>query len=180
MNFDDISNPDAGGSIKTLIDTSTTLGGVGATKPNMFDNIAVNKDGTLTILEDVGNAEHNGKIWNFDPVSGKLTMMGKFDPALFGDVTNGSFVAGTHTKDEETSGVIDITSILGRNDGKQYSLLVAQDHASAASLGLADPAAMVEGGQLLVMAAVPEPESYAMMLAGLGMIGFAARRRNAQ
>jgi hypothetical protein len=30
------------------------------------------------------------------------------------------------------------------------------------------------------MAAVPEPESYAMMLAGLGMIGFAARRRNAQ
>jgi hypothetical protein len=95
MNFDDISNPDAGGSIKTLIDTSTTLGGVGATKPNMFDNIAVNKDGTLTILEDVGNAEHNGKIWNFDPVSGKLTMMGKFDPALFGDVTNGSFVAGT-------------------------------------------------------------------------------------
>ncbi len=180
MNFDDISNPDAGGSIKTLIDTSTTLGGLGATKPNMFDNIAVNKDGTLTILEDVGNAEHNGKIWNFDPVSGKLTMMGKFDPALFGDVTNGSFVAGTHTKDEETSGVIDITSILGRNDGKQYSLLVAQDHASAASLGLADPTAMVEGGQLLVMAAVPEPESYAMMLAGLGMIGFAARRRSAQ
>ena len=37
---------------------------------------------------------------------------------------------------------------------------------------------MVEGGQLLVMAAVPEPETYAMMLAGLGMIGFAARRRN--
>lgn len=39
---------------------------------------------------------------------------------------------------------------------------------------------MVEGGQLLVMAAVPEPETYAMMLAGLGMIGFAARRRSAQ
>jgi hypothetical protein len=30
-----------------------------------------------------------------------------------------------------------------------------------------------------VMAAVPEPETYAMLLAGLGLIGFAARRRKA-
>ena len=35
---------------------------------------------------------------------------------------------------------------------------------------------LVQGGQLYV-AAVPEPESYAMLLAGLGLIGFAARRR---
>jgi hypothetical protein len=27
------------------------------------------------------------------------------------------------------------------------------------------------------IAAVPEPEAYALMLAGLGMVGFAARRR---
>lgn len=27
------------------------------------------------------------------------------------------------------------------------------------------------------IAAVPEPETYAMMLAGLGLVGFAARRR---
>jgi hypothetical protein len=27
------------------------------------------------------------------------------------------------------------------------------------------------------MAAVPEPETYALMLAGLGLVGFAARRR---
>ena len=30
---------------------------------------------------------------------------------------------------------------------------------------------------LNVLAAVPEPETYAMMLAGLGLIGFSARRR---
>jgi hypothetical protein len=30
------------------------------------------------------------------------------------------------------------------------------------------------------VAAVPEPETYAMMLAGLGLIGFAARRRKQQ
>ncbi|MBS1146269.1 MAG: motif, partial [Proteobacteria bacterium] len=31
-----------------------------------------------------------------------------------------------------------------------------------------------------VTVAVPEPETYAMMLAGLGLVGFAARRRAAQ
>ena len=30
-------------------------------------------------------------------------------------------------------------------------------------------------GQSIVMAAVPEPETYALMLAGLGLVGFAAR-----
>ena len=32
-------------------------------------------------------------------------------------------------------------------------------------------------GQDLVIGAVPEPETYAMLLAGLGLLGFAARRR---
>ena len=30
---------------------------------------------------------------------------------------------------------------------------------------------------MIVTAAVPEPESYAMLLAGLGLVGFAVRRR---
>jgi hypothetical protein len=30
---------------------------------------------------------------------------------------------------------------------------------------------------IMVAAPVPEPETYAMMLAGLGLLGFAARRR---
>ena len=33
---------------------------------------------------------------------------------------------------------------------------------------------------LYSMAPVPEPETYAMLLAGLGLVGFMARRRNAQ
>ena len=44
----------------------------------------------------------------------------------------------------------------------------------------------IDGGQLIrtytdvtpSVAAVPEPETYAMLLAGLGLLGFASRRRN--
>lgn len=180
LSFDDISNPDGGGSIKKLVDSSTLPGGLGIAKLNMGDNIGVGKDGVVYIQEDVGNNEHNDKIWAYNPKDGSMTLVAKFDPALFGDVSiSGTFTAGTHTKDEESSGIIDITDILGRNDGKQYSLLVAQDHASATSLGLSNPTALVQGGQMLVMSTtpVPEPETYAMMLAGLGMLGGIARRR---
>ena len=66
----------------------------------------------------------------------------RFDPVLFGDIGG---VPGTLTKDEETSGVIDITKILNRNDGRVYNLFVAQNHALSG-----DPET-IEGGQLLLM-----------------------------
>jgi hypothetical protein len=158
LTFDEIANVDAGGKIDILFDSSTYADSMGMSKPNMFDNISANADGTITLLEDVGNAEHNGKIWQFNPVNAKFIMLGKFDPALFGDVVDGNFVAGSHTKDEEASGVIDITKLLKRHDGKKYQLLVVQDHATAASLQAigalnanADAAAIFQGGQLILM-----------------------------
>ncbi|MEN9681325.1 MAG: hypothetical protein RLZZ627_1218 [Pseudomonadota bacterium] len=147
------------GTIDLLIDSTAIAGGLGNSKPNMFDNISVNSDGTISLLEDVGNAEHNGKTWLFNLRNGSLTLQTKFDPALFGDISSkGVFTAGTHTKDEETSGVIDVTKILNRNDKKVYNLLVAQDHALAADLQkikaidpTANPAEIFEGGQLLLL-----------------------------
>ena len=35
----------------------------------------------------------------------------------------------------------------------------------------------INAGSVIVAAAVPEPETYGMLLAGLGLLGFAARRR---
>ena len=158
LTFDDIKNVDAGGTIDILLDSANLTGGLGIDKPNMFDNISVNADGTITLQEDAGNAEHNGKMWQFDPANGSFTLLSKFDPVLFGDIVSGSFVAGTHTKNEETSGVIDITNILNRNDGMKYQLFVVQNHTTAASLKAigamaaeADSVAMYQGGQLILM-----------------------------
>jgi hypothetical protein len=113
----------------------------------MFDNISVNDDGSLILLEDVGNNKHNGKMWKFDPTTGDLVKLARFDPVLFGDIG----APGSITKDEEASGVIDVTEILGRNDGRTYNLFVAQNHALSG-----DPETL-EGGQLLLMSQ-PAPQ----------------------
>nr|WP_263539294.1 PEP-CTERM sorting domain-containing protein [Paucibacter sp. Y2R2-4] len=202
MTFDDIANPDAGGKLDILVDGSKMAGGVGNSRANMFDNMTVNKDGTITMLEDTGGADHNGKIWEYNLETGAVKIIAKSDTTRFGDVVNGAFTGpasgkttpngstGYHTNDEETSGIIDVTDIFDANGttGKKYQLFVTQDHASAAGLDAAgmlvggNPAGIVEGGQLQLMvsdvvAAVPEPETYALMLAGLGLVGFAARRK---
>jgi len=136
----------------------------------MFDNMTVNDDGTITIVEDTGGSAHNGKMWLYDPATGTFKIIARNDPARFGNIVNGVAVNGSLTNDEEMSGVIDITAILNKGDGKSYYLFDLQNH-----LGSANPA-LVEGGQLMV-AAVPEPSTYVMLGAGLGLIGFAARRR---
>jgi len=142
LNFNDDYT---GGTIDLVVDATSIPGGINNARPNMFDNMTVNADGTLTLLEDAGNNDHNGKIWQYAPIDGSLTLQAKFDPALFGDVVDGTFTAGTITKDEESSGVIDVTRLLDRHDDHRYSLLVVQNHKTSAD------AELVEGGQLLLM-----------------------------
>lgn len=137
LTFDNSSKPELGGKIEMLLDGTSSQGDY-----QMFDNITVNDDGSLILLEDVGGNQHNGKIWKFNPVDGSMTKLAGFDPQLFGDIG----IRGALTKDEETSGVIDITDILDReDDDKVYNLFVAQNHAKSTDLEL------VEGGQLLLM-----------------------------
>lgn len=136
LNFMDSSKPDLGGTIEMLLDGTSAKGDY-----QMFDNIAVNDDGTLIMQEDVGNNQHNGKMWKFNPADGSMIKLAGFDPVLFGGVG----MVGTLTKDEETSGVIDVTELLDREDDRLYNLFVAQSHAASG-----DPET-VEGGQLLLM-----------------------------
>jgi hypothetical protein len=148
LNFTDITNPDLGGTIDLVL-----TGGVG-NDANMWDNIAVTNDGKLMLQEDVGGAAHNGKIWFYDPITNVMTKIAKHDAARFGDIANGVAIAAVspYTNDEETSGIIDISSIFGSNvaGGQRTYLLVDQAHYTT---GIS--AANVEGGQMLLMRQAP-------------------------
>jgi hypothetical protein len=141
LNFDSIGDPEAGGTIDMLLD--------GTEAGNMFDNIAVDGAGNLIILEDVGNQQHNGKIWKYEPASDTLTLIGKHDPARFGDV--GVPAGPGFNQDEETSGVIEVsdlfTGVPGYDTGAfRYFLLDDQAH-----FALSGDPEIVEKGQLLMM-----------------------------
>ncbi len=145
LTFDSIFNPDLGGRIDLLIDGRTVDG----QKVNMFDNMTVNpRTGELILQEDVGNAAHNGKMWLYNPFSKSLVQITHHDRARFGDVTGPA--TPPFNQDEETSGVLDVSSILGRG---RY-LLVDQSHYAINSTtpnGFSNPDELVEGGQLLVL-----------------------------
>ena len=71
--------------------------------------------------------------------------------------------------------------LIGKNmsvSGKSFDYVLGyNDSAGAARLGDWDD--FVIGVKFTPVSAVPEPETYAMMLAGLGFVGVMARRRNA-
>jgi len=150
LTFDDITNPDAGGQIDLLIDGRVVDG----RKANMFDNITVNaQNGHIILLEDVGGAAHNGKVWDYDPASNALVMVAKHDPARFGDV--GLAASAPFNNDEETSGVIDMSAILGPgtyllDDQAHYLINAANPN------GFSNPNELVEGGQLMLLKITPQ------------------------
>jgi len=158
LTFDDITNPDLGGKIDILLDGRVVDGEL----INMLDNLCVNaQNGHIILQEDVGGAVHNGKVWDFDPVSGSLKKILKHDRARFGDrVASGTgFPTGVTTNatspfnnDEEASGITDITSIMAGsprhkgNPGESWYLSSAQAHYNT---GITSD--QVEGGQLFIL-----------------------------
>jgi len=130
LNFTDITNPDLGGTIDLLLD--------GTEGQNMMDNIGFDNYGHIMLQEDPGNAAHNAKIWQYTIATDSLKQITKHDPARFGDI--GVPATAPFTQDEETSGIIDVSDILGAGN----FLLVDQAHYTT---GI--PVDAVEGGQLL-------------------------------
>jgi hypothetical protein len=130
VDFNDASRPDLGGSIKLMLD--------GTEGQKMMDNITVNNQGHVIIQEDVGNNAHIGKIWDYDPAADTLTLLAQHDPDRFAPGA-----AHFLTQDEESSGIIDVTDILG-SGGQNAYLLDVQAHYPL-------PGELVEGGQLLLM-----------------------------
>ena len=130
LDFVDASNPALGGTIRLLLD--------GSEGQKMLDNITVDALGNVLLQEDVGNNAHLGKLWQYSPTADALTQLATHDPNTF--LEGGPTFL---TQDEESSGIIDVTSILG-NAGEQVFLLGVQAH-----YPIAGP--QVEGGQLLLM-----------------------------
>ncbi len=130
--FTDITNPEAGGSIVAVLD--------GTEGQQMLDNITVTADGKLILQEDPGNQSHIAKVWQYDPGTDVLTQIAQHDPALF--ITG---TPGFKTQDEESSGVIDVTDLLGDADTQAF-LLDVQSH-----LNLTTEPELVQDGQLVAM-----------------------------
>jgi hypothetical protein len=137
LDFIDAKNPALGGTIKMLLD--------GTEGQLMFDNITVSQDGKITLCEDPGNNDRVAKVWQYDPAKASLTEIAHHDPARFDPNLNGPGVPGADfiTKDEESSGVVDISNILG-NAGEHAFLIDTQSHKEVGG-------ELVEGGQLMVM-----------------------------
>jgi len=133
--FIDASNPALGGTIKLLVNGNEN----GADHPLMFDNITVNAQGKVVLCEDVGNNAHLGKVWQYDPATDLLTQLAEHDASRF--LPGG---ANFLTQDEEASGVIDVSHILG-NAGENVHLIDTQAHFAAPG---ATGVELVEGGQL--------------------------------
>jgi hypothetical protein len=130
LRFSDISQPELGGTIEAVLD--------GTEAGNMFDNMTINRRGHVLLQEDVGNQEHLGKIWQYDIATGALTEVARHDPERFGDI--GVPATAPYNQDEESSGIIDVSSILGEG----WYLLDVQAHYPIAG-------ELVEGGQLLAL-----------------------------
>lgn len=136
LHFTDIAHPELGGTITCLLD--------GTEAGNMFDNITVDKYSRVLLQEDVGGQAHNGKVWLYDIATDRLSQVARHDPARFGEI--GRAATSPFNNDEESSGIIDVSDILGPGS----YLLDVQAHYSIAG-------ELVEGGQLLKMT-VPTPD----------------------
>jgi hypothetical protein len=135
LNFRDPADPMAGGTIDMLLS-----GGEGQ---KMMDNLAVTtatpqlfRGGQTLIQEDPGNQPHIAKVWRYNNLTGSLELIAQHDPDRFAPGAP-NFL----TQDEESSGIIDVSDILGRG----WVLLDVQAH-----YNIGDPE-LVEGGQLLAL-----------------------------
>lgn len=140
LRFDDIANPEAGGQIDMIL-TSRFYAGAGTTPDadpgyQMFDNMAIDKNGRIVLLEDVGGNDRLGRIYVYGIDSGNLVQVAGANPKFF---KPGS--ADFLTNDEETSGIVDASEMLG--DG--WFLTSFQNHKASTDAELG------EGGQLLAI-----------------------------
>jgi len=144
LRFKDVNKPLQGATLEMLLDGSEEIM---MSKP---DNITIDGLGNVLIQEDPGNNAQRARIVSYRISDGKVATIAQFKAEYF-DESATAFI----TKDEESSGIIDVTAELrtSKNDKASYYMYVAQIHATPAKARPDLPAEdatlakAVEGGQ---------------------------------
>jgi len=122
LTFVDGQKPELGAKLEMLLD------GTEAPYLSKPDNLAVTSDGVILIQEDPGNNAQVARIVAFRVKDSKLATVAQFNSDYF--------AAGASkfmTTDEESSGIIDVTSMLAKpGDTKKYFYFNAQVHTTGA------------------------------------------------
>ena len=129
MDYYDIEHPELGGTIKVLVEGVFSNSDPNSALPLMLDNMTVTESGLVIMQEDPGNNPRLAKVWMYDPhtdngvdpLSG-LTEIAHHDPARFTTGLNTPAPGGTFNSDEESSGVVDVTSLLGNGEKLAFLL----------------------------------------------------------
>lgn len=127
LRFNDINAPENGGTITMMLN--------GTQGNQMFDNMTMDNSGHIYLQEDPGNNAYVARVWMYDVTTNVATPVLEHDQSRF--VTGATNFL---TQDEESSGILDVQSILG--PGK--FIFVDQAHYSISG-------ELVEGGQILLL-----------------------------
>ena len=182
-----------------LSNFGTFLAGVADTSVLKFNLVAADKSGAYRLLTTFTVA--NSPTTTNDSIRTVTNNVNAFATAVNGvigandsvAVNNGSAAwAGKTTFKDNPGGILGFSNA-GTLANNSYDMGVGFMRIDALSLGSANSTYVpysdgspvhvwvdTSDSTLHIAAAVPEPESYAMLLAGLGMIGVIARRRRAK
>ena len=126
--FDDHTNPTQGGFIEMVLDGTEGI--------RNLDNITIDGGGNVYLQEDLGGVPELSRIWRYNIATDSLIEIASNSAEYF---TSGS--ANFQTIDDETSGIIDASPVLGAG----WFLATSQSHASAGD------GELVQRGQLVAI-----------------------------
>jgi len=138
LTFVDGQKPELGAKLELLLDGSEDIY---LSKP---DNMTITSEGIVLLQEDPGNNAHVSRIVAFRPTDGKIATVAQFNTEYFKTGAT-KFM----TIDEESSGIIDVTSLIAKpGDTTKHFYFNAQVHTTGGYTARPDLTTKTTGGIL--------------------------------